>query len=135
MTIPLLFLRIFLFLDFKQGRQSFVHMGIFEFLPVLRLLKMLRRFQKFHLLTNAFKLASEALPVLIYWYLVIWLLFSAGVYAVEPRSNVASLSQAMWMTFVSMTTVGYGDSVPKSNLGRAVVMTLVIISALYMAIP
>jgi len=45
------------------------------------------------------------------------------------------LPSAVWLTIVTATTVGYGDMVPKTNLGKLVVSLLTITSALYMAMP
>merc|ERR1719183_1085623 len=44
--------------------------------PILRLMKLLRRFQKFLLLLHAFKDAAEALPVLLFTLTGIALTFS-----------------------------------------------------------
>jgi len=57
------------------------------------------------------------------------------IFVVEPESNVPSLPSAVWLTIVTATTVGYGDMVPKTNLGKLVVSLLTITSALYMAMP
>jgi len=103
--------------------------------PVLRLSKLVRRFQQIHLLLKAFKLSFEAMPVLIYIYMFIMMGFAATLYVVEPQWNVESFSQAWWLAFVSMTTVGYGDMTPATDLGKAVVGFFVFVSQLYMAIP
>lgn len=104
-------------------------------LPVLRLLKLLRRFETFHLILKAFRLASEALPVLLFILAVLVLVFASMIYIVEPRNNIESLPMALWLTIVTVGTIGYGDIVPKSTAGSVVVSILVIVSALYMAIP
>lgn len=103
--------------------------------PILRMLKILRRFQKFLLLWRAFALAAEALPVLLYTLTFIALMFSSLIYLVEPRDNIPHLPDAWWLTIVTMTTVGYGDSVPKSGPGHIIVTMLIVTSALYMAMP
>jgi hypothetical protein len=103
--------------------------------PILRMLKLLRRFQKFLLLQTAFADVAEALPVLLYTLATIALSFSGVIYLVEPRSNIGSLPEAMWLTIVTMMTVGYGDKVPESGVGSCVVSVLIICSALYMAMP
>eukprot|EP00931_Biecheleriopsis_adriatica_P006887 TRINITY_DN108230_c0_g1_i1.p1 TRINITY_DN108230_c0_g1~~TRINITY_DN108230_c0_g1_i1.p1 ORF type:complete len:177 (+),score=25.22 TRINITY_DN108230_c0_g1_i1:40-531(+) len=41
----------------------------------------------------------------------------------------------MWFTMVTVSTVGYGDTVPQSTEGNLVVSVLIIVAALYMAIP
>jgi len=108
---------------------------LFFGVPTIRMLKLLRRFKKFHLLLNAFHLAAEALPVLLFMLFDIQLVFSVIIYLVEPRDNIPSLSTAIWLTMVTMTTVGYGDVTPKSAAGSVVTGVLVVVTVLYMAIP
>jgi hypothetical protein len=103
--------------------------------PCFRLLKLLRRFDKIFLLQNAFIDAAEALPVLIFMLTAIALTVSCLLYWVEPRNNRETLPAAMWMTVVTMTTVGYGDYTPETIPGYLVVTVLIIVSSLYMAMP
>lgn len=103
--------------------------------PALRLMKTLRRFQKFHLIFSAFESALEALPVLLWTLLLTTLTFSALIFLVEPRDNIDSLPTAMWLTIVTMTTVGYGDVTPKSATGSMFTAVLIVSSVLYMAMP
>jgi len=63
------------------------------------------------------------------------LAFSSVLYAVEPAGNIDSMPQAMWLTVVTITTVGYGDFVPLTDLGRVVTAILTLFSVLYTAMP
>lgn len=110
-------------------------MFVLAVLPVLRLVKTLRYFPNVILLMNAFKLAFETLPALLYTLALIALTFASAIYMVEERSNVPSLPKAIWLTIVTMTTVGYGDMVPESFWGIVIVACLVVSSVLYMSIP
>jgi len=103
--------------------------------PIVRILKTLRMFKKFHLLLSAFVLALEALPVLLFTLVVILLIFSSLVYLLEPRSNIESLPKAMYFTIITMTTVGYGDIVPTTSGGHIVVSLCTVAGVLYMAMP
>jgi hypothetical protein len=103
--------------------------------PIIRLLKTLRRFERFSLVGAAFEQAFEALPILLFCLFMLTLVFSALIYMVEPRDNIDSLQRAAWLTIVTMTTVGYGDTVPVTVPGSLVVTVLVISSVLYMAMP
>jgi len=102
--------------------------------PIVRLLKTLRRFQNFHLLLKAFHLAAEALPVLIFILFTIAFVFSVLIYLAE-RPSITSLPKAFWLTLVTMTTVGYGDIYPTTDAGICITGVLIIITVLYMAIP
>lgn len=61
--------------------------------------------------------------------------FCSLLFLVEPKENVPTLLHAMWLTIVTMTTVGYGDMIPVSGPGHVIVAVLIVSSALYMAIP
>jgi hypothetical protein len=124
----------FLELNGKDGLSDDVRRSL-SVVPLFRLLRLTRGFETFQLLLRAFRLALEALPVLLYILLLIALVFSALVYFVEPEWNIPSMPAALWLTIVTMTTVGYGDKIPKSVPGHIVVSMLIIVSALYMAIP
>jgi len=129
-------LRIFVCTDIGcRSRENNREETLLALVPMVRLLKLLRRFEKLQLLVSAFQLAFEALPVLLYTLLLIALSFSELMFFVEPRENFSDLPTAVWFTIVTMTTVGYGDYTPTEGSGHTVASVLIIISALYMAIP
>lgn len=117
------------------GELAFVRSFLLLVVPTLRLLKTLRWFEKFHLVACAFEGCLEALPILLWPLVLITLVFSSLIYSVEPEDNISSLPRAMWLTVVTMTTVGYGDVTPNSPAGSFIVGILVICSVLYMAMP
>jgi len=109
--------------------------ALFALVPFLRLLKLMRWFEKLQLLLTAFERALEALPSLCFTMAVLALCFAEALFLVEPTESIHSLPFALWFTIVSMTTVGYGDYTPSTDLGRIVTSVLIVTSALYMAMP
>lgn len=110
--------------------------------PVFKVCKILRRFPTFQLLTSAFADAMEALPVLMFVFFLIGLTFASLLYAVEcdhpsyvADTSITTFQEAIWLTIITMTTVGYGDFSPKTTSGRVLVGCLVVIQVLYMALP
>eukprot|EP00931_Biecheleriopsis_adriatica_P024432 TRINITY_DN15227_c0_g2_i1.p1 TRINITY_DN15227_c0_g2~~TRINITY_DN15227_c0_g2_i1.p1 ORF type:complete len:688 (-),score=118.89 TRINITY_DN15227_c0_g2_i1:46-2109(-) len=103
--------------------------------PILQVLKLLRRFETFHLIAKALVKVTEALPVLLYVLTILVLVFASVIYLCEPRSNIGSMPEALWLTIVTVGTIGYGDVVPKSTAGVLATSALIVVSALYMAIP
>lgn len=67
----------------------------------------------------------------VFFLIILVLEFGAiAVYMAEHRAvdaNIINASDAIWWTFVSITTVGYGDYYPVTNAGRMVgVVTLTV---------
>ncbi len=44
----------------------------------------------------------------------------------SPESNITNAEQALWWSFVTITTVGYGDTYPVTSAGRLVAAVLMI---------
>lgn len=116
-------------------RSDGIGQAMFCFLPVLRLLKTLRYFQSFLLLLGAFKIALDALPVLLFTLGVITLFFTYIIFVLEEAGDINTLPNAAWFTLVTMTTVGYGDLTPQTQAGRNITMVLLVFGVFYMAIP
>jgi voltage-gated potassium channel len=74
--------------------------------------------------------ASSALLVVLFLALLLLEFGAALVLAIEiraPGSNITTASDALWYTYVTVTTVGYGDRYPVTNAGRlvgVVIMTI-----------
>jgi len=104
--------------------------------PICRGLKMLRRWAMLQLLfACGMKLIVEVLPSLLFLMLVMAQTFATAIYFVEPRSSISSLADAFWFTIITMSTVGYGGTIPVTSAGRVITILLVTMSAIYMAVP
>lgn len=66
-----------------------------------------------------------------YSVLIVSLILSVGLFGFTLRiferplstasgQNFNAISNSFWLTLITMTTVGYGDFFPKSNIGRLV---------------
>ena len=105
------------------------------FLPLVRLLKLLRYFESFRLLLDACKNSMEAVPFLAYMAAVITLSSATVIYLVEPRSRIPSMPHSVWLALVTMTTVSYGDFFPVTFWGYVTVSVLTCASVLFLALP
>ena len=95
----------------------------------------LRHFGNFLLVLDCFKLAFEALPVLLFTLCVMLTCFSSLIYVLEDRSNIESMPMAMYLAIITLTTVGYGDLTPTSTGGTITCSIIGVIGVIYMTIP
>mmetsp|Transcript_25999 Transcript_25999/g.41258 ORF Transcript_25999/g.41258 Transcript_25999/m.41258 type:complete len:646 (+) Transcript_25999:70-2007(+) len=133
--LPPLLLRIVNFSLNRDTNENTTDNILLGVVPVLRYLKLLRRFEKFHLLFKAFKLTFDALPVLLFTMTILILGFAALFFVVEPRDNIPTLGLSLYAVTMTLTTVGYGDVYPVTAPGQATMGLLSICSTLYLAIP
>jgi len=58
---------------------------------------------------------------------ILLIIFSSiGILAIEtdPNSNIKTAEDAIWWTYTTITTVGYGDKYPVTTEGRILAMVL-----------
>ncbi|MGE0314691.1 MAG: potassium channel family protein [Lautropia sp.] len=76
--------------------------------------------------------SPKSAPILILIGAVVLVACGAAFYAVDPA--IASLGDGLWLSFVTATTVGYGDIVPSTTLGRLFAVLTVLLGASMMAL-
>ena len=97
-------------------------------LRLIRLLRVIRAFRSTRQLLNhilANKAKGSLISISILTVLVI--IFSAiAILAVEDdtNSNIKTAEDAIWWTYTTITTVGYGDKYPVTTEGRVLAMVL-----------
>ena len=86
-----------------------------------KLLKLIRFVGVFARLNKKIKgvLRTNGLNHTLWFTLIVILLSAMGVYIAEPET-VKTFENALWWSFVTATTVGYGDIFPTSQIGRII---------------
>jgi voltage-gated potassium channel len=94
---------------------------------IIRLLRGIRSVQKIWRLFFEHKLQGGAVSVTLATFLLVSL-SSIAILICErpPNSNIRTAEDAIWWSFTTMTTVGYGDKYPVTTAGRAVGVVLMI---------
>ncbi len=107
---------------------SFNIFRIFRVIRFIRAIRVLGYKKMIQLIKN--KPADTALYGVFLLILLLLQFGSMGILMVEsgdPAANIKTASDALWWVFVSITTVGYGDHFPVSDMGRIIgVITLTI---------
>lgn len=86
--------------------------------------------EKFWYLLKAFVGFSFAILILymLIFSALIWFVERKGSKATFPRNPIAGIACAFWFTVTTFTTLGYGDYVPKTSLGRGITIAWIFIS-------
>lgn len=116
-------------------------------LSVLRVIRLVRVFRIFKLSRHSTGLrilgytlreSSRELGMLMFFLVLGIILFSSGIYYAEVGDNEAnfpSIPDTFWFSLVTMTTVGYGDKVPKTATGKMIGSLCAIVGVLTIALP
>jgi voltage-gated potassium channel len=90
-------------------------------LRLLRVFKLTRYSQAMGIMIDVMRQEAKSISTMLFIFLVILIFVSSLMYMLEhPRQPevFADIPSAMWWAVVTMTTLGYGDMVPQTALGR-----------------
>lgn len=125
------------------------YVGLFvpggRYLLVIRVLRLLRIFRIFklahflnqaHLLTSALRQSRVKIAVFLFTVLTLVVIIGALMYVIEgPANGFTSIPVGMYWAVVTLTTVGYGDFAPSTNLGRFAASLVMILGYGIIAVP
>ncbi|XP_033741897.1 potassium voltage-gated channel protein Shaw-like [Pecten maximus] len=87
---------------------------------VFRLFRTIEHIKAFKVLRYSLVTGMKDICVLVMYVMVTMCIFSNFIYFVENKSDFPSIPAAWWWSIVTMTTVGYGDVVPKTVFGKLI---------------
>ncbi|OQR69168.1 potassium voltage-gated channel protein Shaw-like [Tropilaelaps mercedesae] len=100
-------------------------LDFFSIIRILRLFKLTRHSRGLKILIHTFKASAKELALLVFFLVLGIVIFASLVYyaerlGVNPKNDFTSIPEGLWWAIVTMTTVGYGDMVPKTYVGMLV---------------
>lgn len=118
------------------GTQSLLVIRALRLLRVFRILKLTHFVGEARLLRAAMRASARKITVFLGTVLTVVLIAGALMYVIEGEANgFTSIPVSVYWAVVTMSTVGFGDIVPHTVLGRIVASVLMIIGYGIIAVP
>ena len=118
------------------GTQSFLVIRGLRLLRVFRIFKLARYSAEAEVLGQAIRASLPKITIFMGAVLTIVMILGSVMYLIEgPENGFASIPSSMYWAIVTMTTVGYGDVVPYSTLGKAFASMIMILGYGLIAVP
>eukprot|EP00047_Mylnosiga_fluctuans_P013397 m.31412 g.31412 ORF g.31412 m.31412 type:complete len:571 (+) comp4880_c0_seq1:50-1762(+) len=131
-------LPFYVLLALNTRNNAAVAVRLLRLLRIFRIFKSARLFAGLRILAITVKMSWRELLVIGLFVGINMILFASAEYYVERGSDLTpfnSITTAFWWAIITMTTVGYGDMVPATNLGRFIGAICAIAGVLTVALP
>jgi len=121
---------------FLGGFQSLLLIRAIRVMRVFRIFKVLQMVSESQMLLLALKASRHKITVFLVSVLTLVLLIGTVMHLVEGQHHgFSSIPESCYWAVVTMTTVGYGDIVPQSHLGKLLASIVMVLGYALIAVP
>ncbi|WP_298830321.1 ion transporter [uncultured Piscinibacter sp.] len=118
------------------GLHALIDVRILRLLRIFRVLKMGAYVAEYRALGAALAASRRKIAVFLSFVLMVVLVMGTLMYVVEGADNgFTSIPLGIYWAITTMTTVGFGDVTPKTDLGRAIASVMMLLGWGILAVP
>lgn len=119
---------------FVSPGNDMIVLRILRLFRIFRLVKLVRYSEAVQNLAKVFQMNGSVLAAFIFVIIVILFLSASLMQSLEPQ-RFTQLTDALWWSIVTLTTVGYGDIVPETLPGKFIAGVLMVFGIGIIALP
>ncbi|MFQ5446981.1 MAG: ion transporter [Saprospiraceae bacterium] len=123
---------------FIVGAQSLLVIRILRLMRVFRVFKLGHFLKESAQLMHALKASRAKVTIFLLFILLLVTIIGSVMYLVEggqPQTTFTSIPRGVYWAIVTLTTVGYGDIIPTTDLGRFLSAIVMIMGYAVIAVP
>ncbi len=118
------------------GTQALIVIRTVRILRVFRVLKLANYVRESETMWRALVASRRKIEVFVSAVVMLVVIFGSLMYLIEgPEHGFTSIPRGVYWAVVTMTTVGYGDIAPETNLGQAISAVIMIFGYGIIAVP
>jgi len=121
---------------FMPELYALVDVRVLRLLRIFRVLKLHAYVAEYASLARALSASARKIMVFLSVVLMIVLIMGTVMYVVEgPDNGYTSIPASIYWAITTMTTVGFGDITPKTDLGRVIASAMMLLGWGVLAVP
>ncbi|MBK7354477.1 ion transporter [Propionivibrio sp.] len=121
---------------FFPSLQTLINVRVLRMLRIFRILKLGAYVTEFGELSNAIRATHRKIAVFLSFVLIVVVVMGTLMYVVEgPDNGFTSVPVSIYWAITTLTTVGFGDITPKTDLGRLISSAMMLMGWGTLAVP
>jgi voltage-gated potassium channel len=118
------------------GAHMLLDVRILRLLRIFRILKLTSYVAEYGMLNRALVASRRKILIFLSVVMMVVLLLGTVMYVIEgPGNGFTSIPTSVYWAITAVTTVGFGDIVPKTDLGRAISSMMMLLGWGILAVP
>ena len=118
------------------GAQGLLVIRILRLLRIFRVFKLVTYLNESRMLMAALRASGRKISIFLFAILTVVVILGAAMYVVEgPEHGYTSIPTSIYWSIVTLTTVGYGDIVPGTVLGKVLATVMMLLGYGIIAVP
>jgi len=118
------------------GAETFLVIRVLRVLRIFRVFKLAEYLGEANTLMIALHASRKKITIFLYSIFIFVVVFGSVMYLVEGAENgFTSIPKSVYWAIITLTTVGYGDIVPQTQIGQVIAAAVMILGYAIIAVP